>query len=343
MYNFFPFKFYSLSPDYPFDAMEALMNYKPTFIYKDYDIGNINRRASEVVTEHSGKIAPFKVSGYDYPAYGELSDCFNEPSRVQARVKSKTGFYPSPLEYWNANKEAIGEKFGLVFDEEWYRSHPDEVGQARQYLWKLTDPYRETKVDPPFREAGTFRITNIISMVKYFYKDKKVKILDMCAGWGDRLLGSIALSCHYTGIDPNLDNHTGYNNIIDAYSDLIAEEGLNITLIASPYEEAEIKGKFDVMFTSPPYYDFEAYRDEENQSIVRYKDLDDWYNNFLLFSAVKTLDLLNEGGFMIYVINDAMSTYTERFVKDVSSICQFVTVVGYGENAIQPMWIWKKV
>lgn len=116
---------------------------------------------------------------------------------------------------------------------------------------------------------------------------KEVRVLDVCAGWGGRMIGaksaespsfagvspSVAgglrgelvspLKVHYTGIDPCEKTYAALRAIRD-------ELGLtNVTLIHKPAEVAlqQALGTYDIALTSPPYYNLELYSDEPTQSV----------------------------------------------------------------------------
>ncbi len=116
---------------------------------------------------------------------------------------------------------------------------------------------------------------------------KEVRVLDVCAGWGGRMVGaksaespsfagvspSVAgglrgelvspLKVHYTGIDPCEKTYAALRAIRD-------ELGLtHVTLIHKPAEVAlqQSLGTYDIALTSPPYYNLELYSDEPTQSV----------------------------------------------------------------------------
>jgi 2-polyprenyl-3-methyl-5-hydroxy-6-metoxy-1,4-benzoquinol methylase len=102
-------------------------------------------------------------------------------------------------------------------------------------------------------------------------KDKltEVRVLDVCAGWGGRMIGAKSaegggLKVHYTGIDPCEKTYAALRAIRD-------ELGLhNVTLIHQPAEVAlqQPLGTYDIALTSPPYYNLEIYSDEPTQSVA---------------------------------------------------------------------------
>ena len=61
--------------------------------------------------------------------------------------------------------------------------------------------------------------------------------------------------------------------------------------------------KYDLCFTSPPFFDLEVYETDNNsQSINKYKTMEDWERDFmvtLIEQNIKVLD--NNGYFAIYI------------------------------------------
>ena len=128
-------------------------------------------------------------------------------------------------------------------------------------------------------------------------KLKDVRVLDVCAGWGGRMIGAKSaegggdklppqtprngdkgggLKVHYTGIDPCEKTYTALRAIRD-------ELGLtDVTLIHKPAEVAlqQPLGAYDIALTSPPYYNLELYSDEPTQS-VQAGGYQTWLDTFL--------------------------------------------------------------
>jgi 16S rRNA G966 N2-methylase RsmD len=113
-------------------------------------------------------------------------------------------------------------------------------------------------------------------------KLKEVRVLDVCAGWGGRMIGAKSaegggLKVHYTGIDPCAKTYAALRAIRD-------ELGLhNVTLIHQPAEVAlqQPLGTYDIALTSPPYYNLELYSDEPTQSVATKDGYQAWLNEFL--------------------------------------------------------------
>jgi 16S rRNA G966 N2-methylase RsmD len=105
-------------------------------------------------------------------------------------------------------------------------------------------------------------------------------VLDVCAGWGGRMLGtkSLGYDVSYTGIEPC---EKTFNNLCQMCNDLNLD---NLMLVNKPAEEflyeLPPQIKFDLALTSPPYYNLEIYSNEDSQS-SKFPDYKTWVEKFL--------------------------------------------------------------
>lgn len=132
----------------------------------------------------------------------------------------------------------------------------------------------------------------------YSYFDRDISVLDFCAGFGGRLLAAMGSQNvkRYVGIDCLKENCDGHNKMIEKFSSL--SEG-SFSIINSTAENTieKINEKFDVVFTSPPYFDREIYsKTDLNQSFVKYPEYSSWLKDWLLGNVLKASKLLKEDG-----------------------------------------------
>jgi 16S rRNA G966 N2-methylase RsmD len=133
------------------------------------------------------------------------------------------------------------------------------------------------------------------TIVTYF---KAKSVLDVCVGWGGRMLGALssATDVHYTGIEPCKKTYEGLINIIADVSTVDKKLAERATLIHDTAENAlsemSVDTKFDLAITSPPYYNLEIYSDEATQSLS-YGDYQSWLDNFLEPVIRETLKRVN--------------------------------------------------
>ena len=136
-------------------------------------------------------------------------------------------------------------------------------------------------------------------------------ILDFSAGWGDRLAGFYAseTSEYYVGIDPRKENHPIYNEQSEFYDThrTMFEPKKKVEFICSPAEEVDFtkyKDTFDTVFTSPPYFNVERYSYDDTQSWVKYKEINEWNEQFLQRTLKNLWCSVKSGGYLLVNISD---------------------------------------
>jgi hypothetical protein len=171
---------------------------------------------------------------------------------------------------------------------------------------------------------------------KYLYerftneiKDRQIKIYDPSSGWGGRILGAMAVrddrTIHYIGTDPNPDNHysggtSRYSDLADFYNTKTYRSN-SFFSSTNTYEVYKLgseeirhdkdfqkhKGEIDLVFTSPPYFNREAYSDDENQSYKKYgSSYESWRNGFLRPTLSTCVEWLRPGGYLLWNIADIL-------------------------------------
>ena len=355
----FPYKRIRFTDDDIHEMMSNLRKYnyqdRLIILEKDYKIFNLSYGFNpfELVFLCKGKRNPTILinKDSDYIKWNKISDMFNEDCRMRCKWFSAE---LSPMDYWNKYYDKIvnvakkhkNSNHGRVGVD---IKTPEGAHNLRETLYHMMKK----------KECTSFRPNNLVAIAQMFGSRK---ILDPSAGWGDRLAGAISLDLnngldYYCGIDPNPCVHRGYNEMIKFF-------GVNpkkYMLIESPFEDAKLpsRKKFDLIFTSPPYFDTEDYDPHNkngvrNQSLTRYGSEKKWFENFLMVSLTKAWKVLESDGHMVIVINqrDRRQTYVKDMVmavntdiKDVFKNAKYMGVISYANEKIknpQPMFIWEK-
>lgn len=104
------------------------------------------------------------------------------------------------------------------------------------------------------------------------------RVLDPCAGWGGRMLGVVAAGAEYVAFEPNTETYEGLLKLIKL---LGIEDKVRIIKDSSLEMDKYDIGEFDLILTSPPYFDLEVYSHEDTQSIKGCDTYSMWVNNFL--------------------------------------------------------------
>ena len=161
-------------------------------------------------------------------------------------------------------------------------------------------------------------------------------ILDISAGWGDRLAGFFAAhnTEHYVGIDPRKENHPIYREQADFYSKHLTffEKEKRAEFYALPAEDmdySKYENHFDIVFSSPPYFSVERYSYDDTQSWIRYKTIDEWNKNFLHKTIEKVWPSIKVGGYLCINIADvyANSGGNREYQKITDPMNDFISTL----------------
>uniref|UniRef100_A0A6C0CKJ7 Uncharacterized protein n=1 Tax=viral metagenome TaxID=1070528 RepID=A0A6C0CKJ7_9ZZZZ len=260
----------------------------------------------------------------DYERMDVLADLFTEDQRLKATKQTSKR---SIMEEWEDPKYRQA-----VYN--YCRAHFEECSpkNLRESIYKIS------------KECTQFKPSLTASIVKLF--DAK-KVLDFSAGWGDRLLGCIAADVeYYHGYDPNQNLRKGHYEILETfdYKD-------KACIQYEPFEKAELpKGVFfDLVFTSPPFYDFEIYTDDTTQSIHNYPTLEKWIVHFLFASIRKACSVLTECGVCVIHISDVYKTrvcepmllLVKWLIGGEVEYAGVINTVG-AANKPRPMWVFRR-
>jgi len=143
-------------------------------------------------------------------------------------------------------------------------------------------------------------------------------LFDPCAGWGGRMLGTVASGWKYIGCEPNKKTYEHLLEIIN-FLDISS----SVTLYNLPYEELDLSlvGEVDIVLTSPPYFNLELYSNEESQSYIKHSSYDDWMNNWYLPMITKNISILTDGGLSCYnVMNGKCVDIVEKTIEHHQSM-----------------------
>jgi len=313
----------------PYHLFRNVIQYKP-IISNDYlNIVGIRWLDRELKTnKFKNRYMSFIQQENDYNNIDRLTDLMTEYARVDAKRHDKE---QTPIEYFNTHKaELVTEcidKTGTV-----------DSFQIREILWGKK------------YEATNFKITCATAV--YIYYNAR-RILDISAGWGDRLIAAIGHHAErYLAYDPNKKLVQGHNEILDTFAKHMKSGTTNFEIRYEPFESANLGSElFDLIFTSPPYFNLEIYdtNDKEaSQSISRYQGLEQWITGFLFRSLLNAWNHLQIGGNMVIHITDfADNSICEPMILFVLCKCygaRFDGVIGsVGDSKrVMPMWAFYK-
>lgn len=320
----FPFKRYFMDPDIMFAALQA---YDPLtglrLIVFDLVAPPIQFRTIEFNCLACHESAPD-----DYATMDSLADCFTEGARLAARYHTR----PSVIQSWAQEKAARHLTYVDAL------GHPEPDGSLGAHTVREA-VFRSRE----FKECTQFKPT----LAKFVYeRTKATRVLDFSAGWGDRLLGALATPAikKYHGYDPNPALVEGHTAILDRWG------RRNFKVVCEPAEQAKFSGKFDLVFSSPPFFDVETYTDAPGQSTQGRHSLNAWLVEFLFPVLSKAWAALDAGGHMVLHLNDGkglqMCEPTVIYCITHLPGCKFRGVLGTKgsqSGAVRPMWWFAKI
>jgi len=163
-------------------------------------------------------------------------------------------------------------------------------------------------------------------MTDHIEQDEPLNIYDPSSGWGGRILGAMASkkNIHYIGTDPNTDNwideidKSRYEYVADFFNEHGLETNpfweepkntyhyfqLGSEHVGDHPDFQQYKGKLDMVFTSPPYFDREQYSDDDEQSFKAYPMYSDWRDNFLKPTLTNAYESLRSDRYLLWNIAD---------------------------------------
>jgi SAM-dependent methyltransferase len=148
--------------------------------------------------------------------------------------------------------------------------------------------------------VSNFRPTAARAII-HRYSPPGGRVLDFSAGYGGRLLGALTLGRHYVGIDPCKPQVRGLRAMLKTCGSYrsLAARGEIILGAAEDLLPHYKTGSFDLVFSSPPYFDREKYGLEPDQSFMRYPTVDRWLESFLRVVLLQSARILRRGGRLV--------------------------------------------
>ena len=222
-----------------------------------------------------------------------IVDFFTFQERLETRGKYDVTFYD-----FVKNIEEFKKKKFIQNMFTYYSTVKNARGLKNEYI-VLKEVYNIC--------ISAINIFRPLMAVEVYTKYKPSVILDPCAGWGGRAVGAaVCENVRYFGIDINHSLQIPYQNMCAFLNSKINSvktnntQKINLTIAdATTFDYSQIEPKYDMVFTSPPYYFIEKYN--HNKSYGNSKDEMDEQFYVPLFSQTY-LHLLS-GGCMALNVN----------------------------------------
>lgn len=266
----FPFYKYYYSVEYVLKNFQDLKNYQ-------FDYIKLNEK------KHKNILYMIDIDFKRDSRFLRITDYFSEECRVICNFADMI----SPQEYFKLNKEVIIKSLG----------NSPKYDDIDSYIY-----------NSGLIQCSNFNLIVATSILRFF---KPKRWLDPSAGWGDRLIAAINYGqCEYRATDPNECLHPKYNAMID----ILAEEKTiqdergkrpKYHITQEGFETAEIEANYyDLVFTSPPFFDLEKYSNSPTQSHIKFQTLEEWMDGFMYPFLIKCVASLIKGGHLGLYVED---------------------------------------
>jgi len=231
-----------------------------------------------------------------------------QPRMWSARVNR----YLSPMQVFRDDqllKKAIERSF---------RIWPDRFGANASCIRRILKSF------PGAASVSNYRPT-IAKAVISKYCPKRGTVVDFSAGYGGRLLGSIAARRDYIGIEPNRAQVNGFIKMSRA----ISTAGFVVPAVRflNGPAEKELLGLeacfADLVFSSPPFFDWEHYSRSNDQSFRRYPRYDVWLAEFLSPVVLQSHRVLKRKGRLVLNVTNGNRLPTPEDVSHVARSAGF--------------------
>jgi hypothetical protein len=360
----------------------------------------------------SGSFFDFRYCGNDWFSivhgrddYDRMDVLVDTTCQEEQRLKAKRCDEPlSPWQHWHSEARCAATMARVVAD--------NKALCAQTLREQLFNDVKECTQFKPSLAHGIYRLFG------------GARVLDISAGWGDRLAGALACDKvkRYVGFDPNRALKPGHDEVrriaadyhrdalaaaeraadeaaaladvaqrlasdanalskgggggeparvaklkaaaaaktatdakqaaARAAADAKASRPCDATVRYEPFEEAELDertDRFELVFTSPPFFDFEVYTDLPGQSVLAYPSLDRWLVFFVFRALDKAWRHLEPLGNMAIHITDVFTTKVceawnlwAQWQLPAAHFQGVIASVGLAEKH-RPIWIWRKL
>lgn len=326
----FPFRTYFIDP--PEVMMKRLREFQPKPIWNRYILKSYYPRSNPKLylppTFRGDSVYLLGIQN-EYDNIDILSDHFIEDVRLRTH-RSNTA---SVIDYW------VQPELRSKFLDELLKQERLDYPTMRNVLYRMTF------------ESKQFRLTWVKGLYQLVGIKPGSKVLDISAGWGDRLLAAIANNNEYLGFDPNTELEEGHDKIIRMFGDSSKHR-----IIYKPFEEVkpeEIGSGYDLVLSSPPFFDLEIYpggpNEEKTQSIYKFPDINTWLKGFLFPSIQTAWNALKPGGYLVIHLGDTKELQLAEpfnlFVEEYLPGSSYEGIIGVSgeEGFARPVWVWRKV
>ena len=226
---------------------------------------------------------------------------------------------------WNDRSEYKKKRYVRNLLLYYKTNHPKMT--PPQVWWRIFNVY--------FASISIFKPTYAMTI---YYKFEPTSILDFTMGWGGRLVGAAAMNIpYYTGIDMNKELEKPYKEMVKVLKKYSHTKVKLIFKDALKVDYSKIK--YDLVLTSPPYYNLEVYSHQEEA----YKTKKEWNEKFYIPIVSMTYKYLSVGGY--YCLNVPEEVYENVLIDLLGKADMFIPLMKQIRSITEYKeftYVWKK-
>lgn len=225
---------------------------------------------------------------------------------------TKVNRYLSPIQVFRDNtllRKAIERSF---------RIWPDRSGASASCIRRILKTY------PGAASVSNYR-PMIAKAIMSRYCPEGGTVVDFAAGYGGRLLGAIAARRNYIGIEPNRAQMKGFLKM----SETIKAQGFDLPSLKFLNGTAETelprfeRARAQLVFSSPPFFDWEHYSRSNSQSFRRYPKYEAWLGGFLRPVIEQSYRILKRSGYLALNVTNGNRLPTPADVANIAIAAGF--------------------
>lgn len=207
--------------------------------------------------------------------------------------------------------ETEGNK-GISFFDFWEnKSLYLKKNYVKNLVEKLTGSGNYTLLKALWQVFGVYfgapQIFKPVIAMNVYARYRPTSVLDFTMGWGGRLLAAAVLNVpKYTGIDLNANLEEPYRHMEATLKELGTTTDIKL-IFKDALKVDYSKLDYDMVFTSPPYYNVEIYRGTNRMTET------EWNETFYIPIFTKTWKHLKLGGH--YIINVPAKVYKDVLIN----------------------------
>lgn len=273
----------------------------------EYPLRKINKEKIDKLFKELGQVEEIKPL---CRRYNDISNYYFQYHRLSTRKNSK----PSVIEAYKDPEKR--DKIIFIMEKYKLKINDANIRESFRFYYGMVGQFRP-------------------DVAMYIYKRfNATNVLDFSAGWGDRCIAAIRQDIYYTGIDTNESLREPYENMIKDFN------GNKAKIIFEKSENCinSLEDNYDLVFTSPPYYNIEKYN-----GMPEYKNYEDFVKTFFIPCVTSSWNKLKINGHMVLNIPKNMYESIAPVLGHGEEIkMRIASRFSDGEHRYEIIYFWKK-